>query len=125
MRARSPKFPFFPLRQAGALLCALLVAGGALELHNLANHHRAIEVGARFDPAAAHPGSPHHFDHSEEVREPDCATCTLQAQARGVRPNASSPIASSSFLAVLRPADLAPALSARISSASPRGPPAA
>ena len=47
-RARSSAF-----RQAAIFLCTLLIASGALELHNLANHHRAIEVGGLFDPAGA------------------------------------------------------------------------
>ncbi|MEO7795880.1 MAG: hypothetical protein ABIV06_14025, partial [Thermoanaerobaculia bacterium] len=81
------------LRQAAAILCALLVACGALELHNLANHHSGIDVGQLFETAGAHPRIPHHIDRSEERREPACATCTLQGQARGVRTEATGPVA--------------------------------
>lgn len=113
------------LRQAAVLLCALFVGSGALEFHNLASHHSAIEVGGLFAPAAAHPRIPRHFDRSEEMREPACATCALQAQLRGVRPEPTRPVAAPRVLRfeLLARAERAP--SALPSSASPRGPPAA
>ena len=55
-------FTFLPgtaLRRAAALLCCLLLASGALELHNLANHHSAIEVGGAFEPTASQIGRAH------------------------------------------------------------------
>lgn len=112
-------------RQAAIFVCTLLIASGALELHNLANHHRAIEVGGLFDPAASHPRVPHHFDRSEERREPACATCALQAQGRAVRPDPAEALAPAGFLHFEPPAEAQPALVAYPSSASPRGPPTA
>jgi len=112
-------------RRAAGVLCALLTTSGAFELHNLANHHRANAAGSLFDTAASHPRIPHHFDHSAEQHEPACATCALQAQARGVP--------SGSFRAgapdAVRPFDSPPpqlAFTAALrTSESPRGPPAA
>ncbi len=118
LRARSA------FRKVAVLLCCLLIASGALELHNLANHHSAIEVGGLFEPTASHPRIPHHFDRSQELREPACATCALQAQARGVRPDPAGPVAPAELLPMERPADARPVLAASPSSASPRGPPA-
>ena len=120
-------FTFLPgaaLRRAAALLCCLLLASGALELHNLANHHSAIEVGGAFEPTASHPRIPHHLDRSQELREPACATCALQAQARGIRPDPAAPVAPAELLPQERPADATPDLAASPSSVSPRGPPA-
>lgn len=112
------------LRQAAILLCLLLSASGALELHNLANHHRAIEVGGLVATEAAHPRIPHHFDRSEEMREPACATCTLQAQSRGVHSTLTGPAAPAAFRQLERSAQLLPPFTTLPSSASPRGPPA-
>lgn len=112
------------LRQAAVLLCLLLSASGTLELHNLANHHRAIEVGGLVATAAAHPRIPHHFDRSEELREPACATCTLQAQSRGVHSTLTGPAAPAAFRQLERSAQLLPPFTTLPSSASPRGPPA-
>lgn len=112
-------------RQATMLLCVALAGSGALELHNLANHHRAIESGGLIDRAAAHPRIPHHFDRSEELREPACATCALQAQARGVQAAASGAVAPGAFRPLEPPAQRSPSLPTFSTSASPRGPPAA
>ncbi len=122
--AHSAFLPGAAWRRAAALLCCLLLASGALELHNLANHHSAIEVGGAFEPTASHPRIPHHFDRSQELREPACATCALQAQARGIRPDSAAPVAPTELLPLERPADTAPVLPDSPSSASPRGPPA-
>jgi hypothetical protein len=112
------------LRHTVAFLCVLLAASGAIESHNLANHHRSLEVGGLFDPAATHPGSAHHFERSEELREPDCASCALQTHARGVRPVASTAIAPTELSCSEPPAAALPALDLLAPSASPRGPPA-
>ena len=124
MNARSSRARSSAFRQTVILLCTLLVASGALELHNLANHHRDIEVGGSFDSAASHPRIPHHFDRSQELREPACATCALQARARGVRPDPTAPVASAEFRPLEPPAEAAPTIPAFLFSASPRGPPA-
>jgi hypothetical protein len=112
-------------RQVLVLLCALLASSGALELHNLANHHRDIEAGALVDRAASHPGIPHHFDHSDELREPACATCALQAQARGVHPDPAGQLGPAGDCPFDASAATAPPPHSLPSSASPRGPPAA
>ena len=112
-------------RQVTVLLCTLLVGSGALELHNLGNHHRAIEVGGLIDEAAAHPRIPHHFDRSEELREPACATCALQAQARGVQSATAGALAPAHLQSLDRPTAFSPSLLTLPASASPRGPPAA
>lgn len=124
LSAANSDLPPAAWRRAAALLCCMLLASGALELHNLANHHSAIEVGGAFEPTASHPRIPHHFDRSEELREPACATCTLQAQSRGIRPDPATPVAPAELLPLERPADAPPVLAASPSSASPRGPPA-
>lgn len=112
-------------RRAAVLLCALLATSGAFELHDLANHHRAIAAGSLFDTAASHPRIPHHFDHSLEQQEPACATCALQAQARGVQSGTSRLIA----VTGVRRLDTTPvAMAGSVAlpaSTSPRGPPAA
>lgn len=112
-------------RHASVLLCALLAGSGAIELHNQANHHRAIELGSLVEVAASHPRIPHHFDRSEELREPACATCALQAQARGVQPTTATPQTPSTCRRLESSAELLPALAKLPASASPRGPPAA
>lgn len=112
-------------RRAAVFLCALLATGGALELHNLANHHRAIETGGVLETGASHPRIPHHFDRSEEQREPACATCVLQAQARGIQPGANRTSAPTGFKQLDSTPATSSAASALPASASPRGPPAA
>jgi hypothetical protein len=113
------------LLRSAALLCTLLIGSGALELHNRANHHRAIEIGGLVETAGAHPRIPHHFDRSEELREPACATCALQAHSRGVRPLAAGAVAPAESCRLQSAPENAVAVSATPSSASPRGPPAA
>lgn len=125
MTARASRTLATGLRQSVVLLCALLASSGALELHNLANHHHDIEAGQLVDRAASHPGIPHHFDHSDELREPACATCALQARTRGVRPDATGPVSPTGIQRFETPAQAELALAESPSSASPRGPPAA
>ena len=125
MRGRASRSVAAGLRQAVVLLCALLASSGALELHNLANHHQDIQTGELVDRAASHPGIPHHFDRSDELSEPACATCALQAQARGVHPDPAGQIGPAGD----RPSEASPTIAppphSLPSSASPRGPPAA
>ena len=113
------------LRHVAILLSILLAATGALELHNLRNHHRAIEGGHILDQAASHPRIPHHFDQSDERHEPACATCALQAKARGVQAGSSGRIGPAENRLCECPRTTAPTLSSLPYSASPRGPPAA
>ena len=112
------------LRQVGALLCAVLVAGTAIELHDLGNHHRDLAAGQLLEEAASHPTRPHHFDHSEERREPACATCALQTQARGVQPDPTGRIEPAADRLLGSSAPSASTLSSLFSSSAPRGPPA-
>jgi hypothetical protein len=122
-RATSPLVAL--LRQAVVVGCALLASSGALELHNLANHHQDIQTGALVDRAASHPGIPRHFDHSDELREPACATCALQAQSRGVHPDPAGQLGPAGDRSFEPAAATAPPPHSLPSSASPRGPPAA
>lgn len=117
------RFP--PLRQLAVVLSVLLAASGALELHNLRNHHRAIEGGHILDQAASHPRTPHHFDQSDELHEPACATCALQAKARGVQAGPPGRIGPAENRPFECPHIPSATLSSLPFSASPRGPPAA
>jgi hypothetical protein len=125
MPASTQSLLFRYLRLGLACLCALLASGGALELHNLANHHQEIQTGELVDRAASHPGIPHHFDHSDELREPACATCALQAQARGVGPEPAGRLGPAGDRPFESSTALAPPPHSLPSSASPRGPPVA
>ncbi len=114
-----------PLRQrAGALLCALFVASGAIELHDLSHHDRDLALGQLFEVAATHPGIPHHLDRSEERRDVPCATCVRQAQSHGVGPTPTGRIGPAGDCPRDLPASVEKALPRLSLSASPRGPPA-
>lgn len=125
MTARASRTLATGLWHSVVLLCALLASSSALELHNLANHHRDIEAGQVVDQAASHPGIPHHFDHSDEIREPACATCALLARTRGVGPDATGPVSPAGIQRFETPAQAGLARAEFLSTASPRGPPAA
>jgi hypothetical protein len=124
MRARSigRRIPVFA--RAGALLSVLLAASPAIELHGLNEHHPAFAAPEGLEQAASHPGSPHHFEPSDELREPACATCALQAQARGVAAAPAGRLESSAPRRHAQTPSQAPALADFSSSSSPRGPPA-
>ncbi|MEO8276165.1 MAG: hypothetical protein ABI639_08085 [Thermoanaerobaculia bacterium] len=113
------------LRSASVLLCTLLAASGAFELHNPGNLHRELPEGTLLERAASHPASPHHFDRSRATREAECVACALQAHSRGVTPHLVSriePAPQRIFQLASAPA----AVLARFSSSSsPRGPPSA
>jgi hypothetical protein len=112
------------LAQAGALLCSLLAASTAFELHGLSRHHREFAATESLEESATHPRSPHHFDRSEELREPACATCALQSQSRGVEPDPAGRIEPAAIHRSELAPSTAPTHSSARSSASPRGPPA-
>lgn len=114
-----------PARQrAGALLCALFVASGAIELHDLSHHNRDLALGQLLEQAASHPGIPHHFDRSEQRREAPCAACVRQAQSHGVQPSPTGRIEPAGDRPLELPASSTATLLRLSLSASPRGPPA-
>ncbi len=125
MSERSTRTRTPAVKRAGALLCALLVSGGAIELHDRNHRHRDFQLAQLLEEGASHPGIPHHFDSSDERREAPCATCAREAQSRGVEPAPTGRIAPAAqrFRESLTSC---PTCLPRISSAaSPRGPPAA
>lgn len=112
-------------RRIAGLLCLLVVAANAIEIHELNHQHRDFALARVLEQAASHPRIPHHFDRSELRREAPCATCVRQAQNHGVQSSAAGR-PERVPAAACEPSRLAAIhFSALPSSTSPRGPPAA
>ena len=113
------------MKRFAALLTALFLLQGALELHGGASHVEEAAGETLFAQEAAHPESPLHLESSEPVRAHGCATCALAAHSKSLSP-ATCLTRLDARSAPLDPCteSVDPESALRLP-ASPRGPPAA
>jgi hypothetical protein len=76
------------VRQLTDVALILSLVTGGLELHRHvaggADHDLGLEARLSYDPAAAHPGQPKHFEASGETKRPPCTACLHSLALRGL-----------------------------------------